>query len=384
MKTKPGHLLVVDHDGPNQQALTRSLLPAGHTVETAGTGAEALEKIRRAPFDVVLLNYEMPGMNGYEVLGRIRDDHTIKDKDVPVIMLSGSGELEFVIHCFERGASDYLLEPWDAAVLRARVDNCLEKKRAREEAQRLYAELQEKHRALQEAERLRDDLAHMIVHDLRTPLTSLLTGMMTMETLGPLNADQHEFVDAAIHGGQTLLGMINDLLDISKMEAGSLALDRKLIDVADLVAHATQQVTWLLESNDQFLVCEVAEGLPPLFADQDKLGRVLTNLLGNAVKFTPHDGIITVSVEEAEEGGLQFDVRDTGVGIPPEAFGRIFEKFGQVSSRNAGHTRSTGLGLTFCKMVVEAHGGRIWVESALDQGSVFSFVIPCQPIGEPA
>ena len=357
MKTKPGHLLVVDHDLTNQRTLTQTLTLAGHTVETAASGVAALEKMRRASFDVVLLSDQPPG-TGYETLGRIRDDAALGE--TPVV----------------------LFKSWDGAGLRALIDDCLEKKRAGEEAQRLYVELQEKHRALQEAERLRDDLAHMIVHDLRTPLTSLLTGMMTMHDLGPMNADQREFTDAAIHGGQTLLGMINDLLDISKMEAGSLTLNREPIKVPELVAQATEQVMWLLESNAQYLVREVAEGLPPLWGDADKLRRVLTNLLGNAVKFTPHDGIITVSVHKTAPGELQFDVRDTGVGIPPEAFGRIFEKFGQVASGSAAFKRSTGLGLTFCKMVVEAHGGRIWVESALDQGSVFSFVIPPAP-GQP-
>lgn len=351
MKTQPGHLLLVDLDPAIQETVAQSLTLVGHTVEAAASGADALEKMRRTPFDVVLLNDRPPGM-GYETLGRIRDDAVLRETSV------------------------VLLKSWNAAGLRALVGDCLEQKRADEEAKRLSAELQE-------AERLRDDLAHMIVHDLRTPLTSLLTGMMTMHNLGPLNADQREFVDAAIHGGQTLLGMINDLLDISKMEAGSLTLDSEPIHVLELVAQATEQVTWLLESNAQYLVCEVAEDLPPLWGDADKLCRVLTNLLGNAVKFTPHDGIITICVEATEQGdGLRFAVRDTGVGIPSEAFGRIFEKFGQVASGSAAYKRSTGLGLTFCKMVVEAHGGRIWVESALDQGSVFSFVIPCSPLDE--
>jgi signal transduction histidine kinase len=230
---------------------------------------------------------------------------------------------------------------------------------------------------LQELESLRDSLTHMIVHDLRTPLTSLLTGLQTLEGFGELNADQKEFLDISVQGGQTLLGMVNDLLDLSKLEDGSLKLETADVDVGSVVDQALQQVDALATAKQIALRKALAPGLPTLYADEEKLLRTLVNLLGNALKFTPVGGTVTVSVRPSEaERALLFAVTDTGEGIPPEAFERIFEKFGQVENRQAGRRMSTGLGLTFCKMAVEAHGGRIWVESELGKGSTFPFVIP--------
>ncbi len=230
---------------------------------------------------------------------------------------------------------------------------------------------------------LKNDLTDMIVHDLRTPLTSLLTGMQTVALLGEMNEDQKEFMGISIEGGQILLGMINDLLDISKMEDGSLKLELKELEVAAVLSRATRQVSSLAEAKGLQLLCDVPAGLPAVQGDEDKLLRTLVNLLSNAIKFTPDGGTITVTAQliplalrRTLGEGVLLTVQDTGEGIPREAFERVFEKFGQVETRKAGRKMSSGLGLTFCKMVVEAHGGRIWVESEVGQGATFFLSIP--------
>jgi two-component system, sensor histidine kinase len=235
--------------------------------------------------------------------------------------------------------------------------------------------LRRAYQELKRLEELRDSLTHMIVHDLRQPLQALLGGLETLPALGELNADQAEFLGLANDGGRTLLRMINDLLDISKMESGSLELERGPIAIPELIAAASGQVAYLAAEKALELVPHVPETLVPVEGDAEKLRRVLLNLLGNAVKFTPRGGRITVSVRPTGDE-VEFAVTDTGEGIPREAFGRIFEKFGQVESRKEGRSMSTGLGLTFCKMAVEAHGGRIWVESEPGSGSTFRFTIP--------
>jgi PAS domain S-box-containing protein len=228
---------------------------------------------------------------------------------------------------------------------------------------------------LQDLDKAKQDLTHMIVHDLRTPMTSLISGLQTVPLLGEMNPDQTEFLDMALQGSQTLLGMVNDLLDISKMEDGSMNLERTEVMVAPLIEQAFAQVRSLATSKGITLATKLDDQLVLPSADEEKLRRVLINLLGNALKFTPQGGTVTVLVT-LELSGLRFAVKDTGEGIPKEAFEKIFEKFGQVEGRKSGRKNSTGLGLTFCKMAVEAHGGMIWVESELGQGSTFFFTVP--------
>src|SRR5205807_3942010 len=148
----------------------------------------------------------------------------------------------------------------------------------------------------------------------------------------------------------------------------------------ELMDSARSQVAFLAQSRELVLVCDVAPELPDLEGDVDILRRTLVNLLGNSIKFTPAGGTLTLSVALADDGhAMLFSVADTGEGIPDEALDRIFDKFGQVESRKGGRKMSTGLGLTFCKLAVGAHGGRIWVESDLGQGSSFFFTVPVQP-----
>ena len=368
-----GLLLVVDDNEENRDVLARRLQKQGHWAVTASGGREALEALADQPFDLVLLDIMMPDMDGYQVLSRIKSDP--KTQRLPVIMISALDETDSVVRCIEMGAADYLPKPFNPTLLRARVGSSLREKRARDRELRYTAELAESYRRLQDLERLRDDLTHMIVHDLRTPLTSLLSGLQTVPLVGDMNETQAEMLEIAVDGGQTLLGMINDLLDVEKMEQESVPLDRTQLTAPGLIERAASQVRLLAQANSLTLVERAAMDLPPFPGDEDKLRRTLVNLLGNAIKFTPEGGTITASAE-VSDGTILFGIRDTGEGIPPEAFDRIFEKFGQVESRKAGRKMSTGLGLTFCKLAVEAHGGRIWVESRPGEGSVFFFTIP--------
>ncbi len=236
---------------------------------------------------------------------------------------------------------------------------------------------------------LKNDLTAMIVHDLRTPLTSLLTGLQSMIYMGEVNELQQEVLDISLGGGETLLNLINDLLDISKMEDGLMYLERRELPVPALAASALKQVAPLAAIKQLDLSHDIAPNIGGFWGDEDKLRRSIVNLLSNAIKFTPAKGSVTLRIHSvptrcgggikggnAEEMGLQVSVLDTGEGIPESAFERIFDKFGQVESRKEGRMMSTGLGLTFCKMAIEAHGGRIWVQSILGQGSTFSFVVP--------
>jgi len=364
----PGLLLVVDDDAANREVLSRRLERQGHEVRTASSGAAALRLMNDAAFDLVLLDLMMPDMDGYEVLGQIKADERLLH--IPVIMISALNELQSVVRCIEAGAEDYLTKPFNPTLLKARIGACLEKKRGRDRESVLFEQLQNNYQRLQELEKLRDDMRNMIVHDLRTPLTGLIVGIEMLEADGELSGTQQEIMALAVGGGKTLLGMINDVLDVEKMESGPTQLQYEELNAPALVARAVEQVAALAEFSGTTLVIDTAADLPAFAGDDKKLTRTLVNLIGNAIKFT-NDGIVTVTVSQNSET-IRFAVRDTGQGIPADAFERIFEKFGQLDSGKVG----TGLGLPFCKLVVEAHGGRIMVESAVGAGSTFSFTIP--------
>jgi signal transduction histidine kinase len=204
----------------------------------------------------------------------------------------------------------------------------------------------------------------------------VIAGVDILGRGGALDAMQRETLAIVAGGGRTLLGMINDLLDVEKMEAGMMALHYEELSAATLVANAIAEIRSLADASETSLVTVLDEGLPPFAGDANKLGRTLVNLIANAIRFTPHGTVtITAGVDRGVEGArnIRFSVSDTGRGIPAEAFGRIFEKFGQL---DAGSRVGTGLGLAFCKLAVEAHGGRITVESTPGAGSTFSFTFP--------
>ncbi|HVS31235.1 MAG TPA: response regulator [Thermoanaerobaculia bacterium] len=366
---EPGLLLVVDDDAANRDVLSRRLRRQGHAVQTASNGRDALWRVRETAFDLVLLDIMMPDTDGYSVLAQMKNDEQLRH--VPVIMISALSEVNSVVRCIEAGAEDYLTKPFDPVLLRARIGSCLDKKRGRDRENVLYEQLRENYRRLEELEKIRVDMRNMIVHDLRSPLTGIMVGVEMLEKYGDLNSEQRDMMTIALNSGHTLLGMINDLLDIEKMESGATQLDYGGASPASLVRGAVQQLASIAEQEGTTVVTNVADDLPLLPCDVSKVIRTLVNLIANAVRFT-HEGTVTVTASR-EADDVTFSVRDTGPGIPREAFTRIFEKFGQL-----GHDRKagTGLGLAFCKLAVEAHGGRIRVESTPGEGSTFSFTIP--------
>jgi len=357
----------------------------GHTVVAAQSGKEALQLVGEQSFDLILLDIMMPEMDGLEVLERLKSASTLRH--IPVVVISALDDMDSVARCIEMGAEDYLSKPFNPVLLKARVNACLEKKRMRDREVELYEQLRENFNKLQEVEELRDGLVHMVVHDLRTPLTSVITGIDTLKIAGELNDLQNECLRIALSGGHSLLTMINDLLDVSKMESNALELDLETLPAPEVVEAAMERMRPLANKKYQELITHLDPALPPLWADRDKLGRTLINLLGNAVKFTPEGGKVILSarlgamdgdsaLQKDDTKSVVFSIHDTGPGIPSDALDTVFDKFRQVRSGQAAHTLSTGLGLTFCKLAVEAHGGRIWVESELGAGSAFSFSLP--------
>jgi signal transduction histidine kinase len=231
---------------------------------------------------------------------------------------------------------------------------------------------------LEELLRLREELADMIIHDLRNPLNVISNGLQLLEGAAIEEADR-EYVgivmDTMQRASQRVERLVDTLLDIARLEEGSLELDRQALDLAPLIAEVIVEERHLAESKGVALEVPLPSGLPDVSADRDILLRVLINLLDNALKFTPAEGRVWVEAHPEAEA-VQVDVVDTGPGIPEGERERIFEKFTQVQ-RHVQARRGSGLGLAFCRLAVEAHGGRIWVEDGPGgKGSRFAFTVP--------
>jgi len=228
-----------------------------------------------------------------------------------------------------------------------------------------------------EMARLRDDMMHMLVHDLRSPLTAVIGSLgMMKHVYDQQNRSQFDqLVGMAESGSQRMLRMVNELLDISKLESNQLPIVQEVVDAQTLLEETAARLASLAASAQITIEISVESGLPMLYIDPGLIGRTLNNLLDNAIKFTPDGGHIRLWAQSGAEGDARVGVTDSGPGIPPEAQGRLFEMFQQVEGIE-GRRRGTGLGLPLCKLAVEAHGGQIWVESQVGHGSTFVMTLP--------
>ncbi|MNX27716.1 Non-motile and phage-resistance protein [compost metagenome] len=238
----------------------------------------------------------------------------------------------------------------------------------------------EKIEALQQADILKDQFISILSHELRTPINSI-TGFGSIlddEVVGPLTEKQHEYLRKILSGADTLLGLVNDLLDLSRIQAGRFHLSPQPFDFALVAADALSSLQALAEPKHMHLLNEVPQGLPPLVGDAQRIRQVLLNLVNNAIKFTPDEG--TIRVRACLDGAvLRCEVQDTGIGIATEDIPKLFKPFSQVDMSSTRPAGGTGLGLMISKSLVEAHGGQIGVESQPGAGSTFWFTLPLDP-----
>jgi len=368
-----GRILVVDDEPLNRELLRDLLEVNGYTVLEAVDGLSALKIVDSGTCDVILLDVRMPGMDGLEVCRRLKAN--LKTAPIPVLMVTALVESEQRHLGIDAGANDYLAKPIDRRDVLLRVRNAVS-------AKRLYDQVQQDLDRLRELEKLQDNLTHMIVHDMRSPLMIVDWSYdFLLKEKNQLNPQQADYIAMGQSCCHELVEMVNSLLDISRMESGKMPLNRTPCDLLDIARKAAESVAVLALKKELTILVEGDEA--SVVVDRDILCRVFVNLLGNAIKFSPEGSTITIGINPDGET-IRATVTDQGCGIPPEYHAIIFEKFGQVGSRIHEQKHSSGLGLTFCKLAVEAHGGLIGIESPstglragdAGKGSTFWFTIP--------
>lgn len=369
-------ILVIDDELGIREACRRALEREGYIVETAATGRDGLRKIEEGEFDLVLVDVVMPDIQGIDLLRPIheKDPHTI------CIIITGYATVELAVQAIKAGAYDFLSKPFSSDVLLMAVRQGLERRRLSLEAKRVQAlerETAELTRAKEELERLdryKTTFMLTVAHELRAPLTALQSFLLA-SLKGYIPPDQQQRVlQQAVGRSQELLDLVDDLLKLAAVKSEQEMKRREVLSLADPLEKVSPLLKTQADEKGLALTLEVRQH-PLVRADRDQMGQLWTNLISNAIKYTPPGGRVRVILEEEEKWAVGM-VEDTGIGIAPEDKTRIFEEFYRTRQAKEMEPRGTGLGLPLVKRIVEGHGGSIEVQSALGQGSRFVFRLP--------
>lgn len=376
-------ILVADDAEANLELLVDQLDALGFRSVVARDAPSAIAASVEHRPDLVILDVSMPAGElgvpdrdaGFEVCRRIkRDPRTAR---IPVVFVTALSDTSDRVKAIEAGGDDFLNKPYHRPVLNARVQSLLKLKGATDA-------LEESLKRLREMQKVRDDLMKMIVHDLKAPLTSILATLEMMRDgdFGSMSEPQARALSDAEGKAEDLLGLIEDLLEVSRIEERTLALQPEQIAPAALLAEIVYDWQLRFQQEGAMARVDVADDAPVFVADKALVKRVLSNLVQNAVNHSPGPVAIVLAARR-DQGGILLTVSDNGPGIPADYQEIIFRKFEQVRAPHAPRVRSSGLGLTFCRLAVESHGGRIWVTSTEGQGSTFYIQLPLEPAEPP-
>jgi two-component system, sensor histidine kinase and response regulator len=368
MTRTPVNVLLVDDRPENLLALEELLAEPDRNIIRASSGNEALRLLLKHDVALVLLDVQMPEMDGYETAQLMRGAEPTRS--VPIIFLTaGDRGEERAFRGYEVGAVDFLYKPINPQLLRNKVEVFVQLHRRNDELRGLNDALERTSAALREKISDLENVNRTLSHDLRAPLRSVRAfAQLLDESIGDkLEGETRHFMDKILNASERMGRMLDDLYALLRLSAAEESFPRT--DCGAVLRDVLEDVRGDLESTR----AEVTQdALPTMRANPLLLGQIFQNLITNAIRFRSGDRVsIHVSAEE-QQGGWRFGVRDDGIGIPADAQERIFELFNRLGGDGL---PGTGVGLALCKRAVEKHGGRIWVESALGQGSTFYFTI---------
>ncbi len=348
--TKSNYILAVDDIPDNLLLIQLSLEQEGHQVVVAHDGKTALKQIKKAPPSLILLDVMMPGMDGYEVTRRIREDRNIPF--IPILLVTAREESSLV-EGLDAGADEFVRKPFQIDELQARVRSMLR---------------------LKETIDQRENFVSCLTHDLRTPLVAAnrMLDLIGQQAFGDINDEQQEAIANILSSNQNMLQMLNTLLETHQYELGQKTLSFIPVDLQQLIVEVVTELQPLAIEKGIELKQDIASQVPEIKGDRLELRRVFTNLIGNAIKFTDK-GTVKVSLGQNDSQVL-VTVEDTGIGISPQDREAVFQRYHQGNHRRSGK----GLGLYLCRQIINAHQGQITVASEVGKGTTFSFWFPKQ------
>jgi len=362
MKEKQETIMVVDDTPANLKLLQEMLQAKGYLVLAFPRGAMALQAAAKNPPDMILLDINMPKMDGFEVCKRLKADDTLKE--IPVIFISARTETTDKVRAFAAGGVDYVSKPFQFEEVHARVGTHLRLRRQQIELQALTE--------------MKDHFLGMAAHDLRNPLGAIMniSEFLVSELSPVLTPRQTNFFNMTFDSIKFMLRLINDLLDISAIESGHLSLERQPVDLTVPITKIVEVGRGLASQKNMQVDLSLPPLLPLVFADINRIEQVINNLLSNAMKYAQPGTDIAVRLRQ-ENKEVIISVADQGPGIPEKDQHKLFQAFGKTSVRPAAEEdKSTGLGLLIVKKIVEAHKGRIWFTTEPGKGTEFFFSLP--------
>ncbi len=358
-------VLIVDDTEENVEILVEAL-GDDYEVSVAMDGESALEAVEEELPDLILLDVMMPDINGYEVCERLKSEP--KTASIPIIFLTALTEINDKTKGFEAGAVDYITKPFEILEVRARVKTHLS-------MYIMSQEIEEQRQVAEANTRAKAEFLATMSHEIRTPMNGVL-GMAQLLLETSLDKKQREFAETIYNSGNALLGVINDILDHSKLEAGKLDIETIPFSPKSLVISVERLMVNRAQEKAIDLVVNVANEVPDVvLGDANRIRQILLNFLSNAIKFTER-GRIEIVLKLCNNGDLYFSVIDTGIGIDDEGKKKLFQDFSQVDSSISRRYGGTGLGLSICKKIVSIMNGEIGVKSKIGDGSEFWFSIP--------
>lgn len=370
--SEAGNILIVDDEPANLDLLADILKNRGFRARRVLNGRAALVAATAEPPDLILLDINLPDFDGYTVCELLKALPAVTN--TPVIFISALTETLDKVRAFRAGGVDYVTKPIQVEEIEARIGAQLHLRQLQKELAAKNESLAQSLASLRTMEELRDNLVHMVVHDIRSPLSGMLMSLgLILDQAEQLPESVTQMVRLTEKAAREVSDLAMSMLEVSRIEADRMPLNRQPHDFAQLAREAADSMAVMAQDKAVTIVVDAPP--TPVEVDLEILRRVLVNVLNNALRFSPKGGTVKVHLAPtASDATLR--ITDQGPGIPAELHDSVFRKFGDARLRRAGLKQSVGLGLAFCRLAVEAHGGRIGVESTPGQGSTFWFTVP--------